>query len=276
MRRALGRGLSQLVADQFDSGPSEVDLDAIVPNQRQPRTHFKTEALNELAASIKQFGVLQPIVVKPVTEGRYELIAGERRFRACKIAGLKRVPVIIRDASDQASLELAVIENVQREDISPVESAKAYRRLMDEFDLTQDQVADRVGKSRASIANTVRLLRLSPRILDSIEAGELSEGHAKVLLSFDSEAHQLAVFNEIQTKGLTVRDVEKLAQSQPKKSKKPSATNPSNEFVEIESQLSMNLGSPVKIQSEGSGGKVVISYYSDDDLQRILEALGLN
>ena len=168
MRSSLGKGLSQLIGEQTDGTPSQVAITAIVPNSRQPREHFEEAPLQELAESIRTFGVLQPLVVRPLTEGRFELIAGERRLRASKLAGLEYVPVVVRAADNQASLEIALIENVQREDISPLECARAYTKLMQEFGLTQDQVAAKVGKARTSIANTIRLLKLPQRDRKSV------------------------------------------------------------------------------------------------------------
>src|SRR5947199_5012387 len=191
MMRVLGKGLSQLIGEQADTTISEVLVDAIVPNQRQPRTYFKEEAVQELANSIREVGILQPLVVRPLSEGKYELIAGERRLRASKLAGLETVPVLVRAADDRTSLEMAIIENVQREDISPLESARAYRKLIDEFGLTQEQVAQKVSKSRVSVANTLRLLRLPAQIQQALESGDIQEGHARALLAFESEEEQL-------------------------------------------------------------------------------------
>ena len=275
MRRALGRGLSQLVAEQFDSPPADVAIEAIIPNSRQPRTHFDESALAELADSIGRFGVLQPLIVKPIGEDRYELIAGERRLRAAKLAGLKRVPIVIRAAGDQTSLELALIENIQREDINPMECARAYARLMNEFDLTQEQVAEKVGKSRTAVANAVRLLRLPKQIGEAIEQGRITEGHAKALLAFDSEAQQLAIFDQIIERGLTVREVEKVGkrtEMTPKPKSLVDTLDP--DLAELQSGFGIYFGSPVKIQPSGIGGKITIDYYSTDDLGRIAELLG--
>ncbi|HVL37924.1 MAG TPA: ParB/RepB/Spo0J family partition protein [Fimbriimonadaceae bacterium] len=277
MRRALGKGLSQLIGEQADGSPAEVPLDSIVPNQRQPRTHFAEDALQELAASIREVGVLQPLVVKPVSEGRFELIAGERRLRAARLAGLRTVPVIVRPAGAQSSLEMALIENIQREDISPLECAHAYRRLIDEFHLTQEQVAEKVGKSRAGIANTLRLLRLPPRVLEGLASDAISEGHAKALLSLDSPAQQLAVYDQILQRGLTVRDVEKVAgpKSGPKSRRARTQESRDPNLGALEQALSERLGTPVKIRPEGETGRVEISYYSEADLQRLLDILGI-
>lgn len=282
MRRALGKGLSQLIAEQFETSPTEAPIEDIVPNPRQPRTVFMEAALEELADSIRQYGVLQPLIVRPVAEGKYELIAGERRLRASKLAGLTHVPIILRAAGNQSSLELALIENVQREDINPLECAHAYRKLAEEFGLTQEQVAEKVGKSRVVIANTIRLLRLPKRIQDGLYEGRITEGHARALLSFESEAQQLAVFEQVIERGLTVREVEsaskKAAQAagtakQPKpEPPKPEPRDPN--MVDLERNLSTFLGAPTKLQPGPTGSKLVIEYYGDEDLQRILDLIG--
>ncbi|HEY3783321.1 MAG TPA: ParB/RepB/Spo0J family partition protein [Fimbriimonadaceae bacterium] len=250
----------------------EVPLSAITPNRRQPRTYFKQEAVEELAASIREVGILQPLVVRPLGPNRYELIAGERRFRASKLAGLKQVPVVVRTANDQASLELAIIENVQREDISPLESAKAYRRLMDEFGLTQEAVAAKVGKSRVAVANTVRLVKLPPRVLEGLEKGDITEAHARTLLGLANSAMQLAVFDQILERALTVKQVEKLASGAMIKAVKGAKPKDSNLQALFE-EISIRLGAPTKVEANGKGGKIVIDYFSDDDLIRIVELL---
>jgi ParB family chromosome partitioning protein len=276
MRRALGKGLSQLIAEQYEGPTNELPVAEIVPNSRQPRTVFNEEALEELAASIREYGILQPLIVRPIAEGKHELIAGERRLRAAKLAGLKTVPVLVRSAGNQSSLELALIENLQREDINALESARAYRKLIDEFGLTQELVAERVGKSRTVIANTVRLLRLPKRITEGLERGMITEGHARALLSFESEAQQLAVYDQILERGMTVRDVENVAKPKapPSQSKKPKET-PSKEANDhaLQESLSAYLGSPVKIY-RSEPGKLTVEFYSDDDLDRILETIG--
>ena len=276
MRRALGKGLSQLIGEQFEGAPSEVAVEDIVPNQRQPRTNFDEAALEELAASIREFGVLQPLLVKPLTEGRFELIAGERRLRASKLAGLKTVPVLVRSATPQGSLELALIENVQREDINSLECARSYRRLIDEFGLTQEQVADRVGKSRTAVANTVRLLKLPRRIQEGLEANRITEGHARALLAFSTEPQQLAVYDQILDKGLTVREVERASRpATPKPTKvKPEVGEVDPNDQALTDALSVYLGTPVKLNRGEVGGKLVVEFYSDEDLDGILERLG--
>lgn len=280
MRRALGKGLSQLIAEQFDGGSQEVPVDAIVPNERQPRSVFDDARLEELASSIREHGILQPLVVRALAEGRYELIAGERRLRAAKLAGLGSVPIILRSADDQTSLELALIENIQREDIGPMECARAYRKLMDEFELTQENVADKVGKARASIANTLRLLRLPPRIQGGLEGGRITEGHARALLGLETEAQQLEVYDQILERGLNVREVEKAARPAPTKpagAKKQAAERPVDpNWQALEEALSTFLGSPVKLSRGEIGGKITVDFYSDDDLERILGMLGFH
>lgn len=275
MRRALGKGLSQLIGEQYDDSPSSVAINAIEANRWQPRSVFHDEALHELAASIREVGVLQPLVVRPLTEGRYELIAGERRLRASKLAGLKQVPIIVRATSDQTSLEIALIENIQREDIGPLECARAYRQLMTEFGLTQERVADKVGKARTTVANTVRLLRLPPKIQDGLETGRITEGHARALLAVDKEEVQLALYDQILVRSLNVRDVEKLASQRPRKPRQAKLGLESNpEWSILEEALSVHLGAPVKLQKDEVGGKITIDFYSDDDLERIVEGLG--
>lgn len=279
MRRALGRGLSQLIAQEFESAPREASVDAIVPNPRQPRTVFDEDALAELAESIREHGVLQPLVVRPKTEGSYELIAGERRLRAARLAGVRSVPIIIRSASNQDSLELAIIENVQREDIGPLEKARAYRKLMDEFGLTQEQVSHKVGKARASVANTVRLLRLPEQIQGGLDSGLISEGHAKALLALETPDEQLAVYDKILQKGLNVRDIEREVKG-PGAKPAAKAPRPAPEqdpnWKALEDALSTYLGSPVRMQKGEVGGRIVVDFYSDDDLDRILETLGFS
>ncbi len=276
MRRTLGKGLSQLIGEQFESGSTEIAVEAIEPNQRQPRTHFDEAALNELAESIKQYGILQPLIVRPLTEGRYELIAGERRLRASKIAGLKTVPVLLKPAGSQTSLEIALIENVQREDINALECAKAYRRLIDEFGLTQEDVAEKVGKSRVAVANTVRLLRLPKTIQEGLEAGRISEGHARALLAFETEPQQLAIYQQVIERGLTVREVEKAAKPKTLKPPKPSPEPRDTNDQAVEEALSIFLGAQTRIQRSEVGGKLTIEFYSDEDLQRIMEGLGFS
>jgi ParB family chromosome partitioning protein len=281
MRRALGKGLSQLIAEQYDASPNEASLEDILPNSRQPRTIFEQTALDELAASIRQYGLIQPLVVRPLAEGKFELIAGERRLRAAKIAGLRSVPIVLRSAGNQSALEIALIENVQREDMNALECARSYRRLIDEFGLTQEQVADRVGKSRTAIANTLRIIRLPEAIQKGLELGQISEGHARALLAFDNPTRQMAIFELIVTQGLSVREVERLSQQKsvredPEPPKPKAAVDPN--MKALEEEIARRLSAPTKIQktSGGAGGRLTVEFFDDDDLQRILDAIGIS
>lgn len=281
MRRALGKGLAQLMGEQAEPSSSEIAVSAIVPNTRQPRLAFNDASLEELAQSIREVGVVQPLIVRPISEGRYELIAGERRLRAAKLAGLATVPVVVRSAGSQASLELALIENIQREDIAPLECAAAYKLLMDEFGLTQEQVADKVGKSRPAIANSLRLLRLPAEIRQGLQDGLITEGHAKVILMAEGTSAQINLFNRIVSKGLSVREAESLARK-PETTKassgekrKVSASLKGPETRALEEALSIYFGTPVTLEKKSIGGSMNVAFYSDDDLQRILEVLGV-
>jgi ParB family transcriptional regulator, chromosome partitioning protein len=278
VRRALGKGLSQLIAEQYDAetpeeASSEVELSRISPNSRQPRSYFDEEALAGLAESIRAHGVLQPLVVRPAEAGHFELIAGERRLRAAQLAGRTTVPVVIRNANSKESLELAIVENVQREDINALECARAYRRLIDEFGLTQDLVAQRVGKSRVAIANTIRLLKLPDEIQAAIEIGNLSEGHARALLALPTTDAQLALYRRIIANGLTVREVEAIIRGlgQPATAATKAPLDPN--WKAIGSRLTERLGASVKMDKTKTGGRIVVEFYSDDELQGILDRL---
>jgi ParB family chromosome partitioning protein len=280
MRRALGKGLSQLLGDEAEVAPSQIEVSRIDQNPRQPRAQFDEDTLAELAASIREHGVIQPLIVRPLSEGRYELVAGERRLRAAKMAGLKAVPVVVRSASAQVSLELALIENVQREDISAVDCARAYRRLADEFGLTQEDIALKVGKTRASVSNTLRLLRLPAEVLSAIESGQITEGHAKALLMVESPARQAALFERILRDSISVREAEAAARKEekPQNRTKTATAKPAKgadpNLEAIERGLGEFFGATVRLEPGAVGGKITIDYYSDDDLDRILEILG--
>ena len=273
MRKGLGRGLAQLVGEQIEDTPREVSTESIAPNARQPRRVFAEDALNDLANSIRVHGVLSPLLVRPIGDEQYELIAGERRLRASRLAGLDSVPVRIMAVRGQESLEIALIENVQRADISAAESAYAYRQLIEEFGLTQEEVANRVGKSRPAVANTLRLLKLSDHMLASLQIGEMTEGHARALLGIADEGYREKVFRLCVANGLSVREVERLA----------TATRPERKPREekdvftkhLESSLGEKLASPVKIDRSEKGGRIEIAFFSDEDLERVLEVLGL-
>lgn len=284
MRRALGKGLSQLLGDAPDVPTTSVPVDDIRANVRQPRTQFDQDALEELASSIREFGVLQPLIVRPTADNKFELIAGERRLRASKLAGLKEVPVVVRAASAQTSLEIALIENVQREDITAMETAVAYQRLSDEFDMSQEKIAQRVGKSRAAVANTMRLLKLPQAMQQAVYESALSEGHARALLMVDSPVRQMALFEKILSEGLSVREAERLAragsEARPPSAgsvKKEKAGRPNDPHWEpLQRGLSEYFGTVVRLEKSEVGGKMVLDFYSDDDLQRILDILGIS
>ncbi len=245
----------------------------IEPNRDQPRKNFDKEALEELADSIKQFGIIQPIVVQK-KDDYYEIIAGERRWRAAKIAKLKEVPVIIKEYSPQEVMEIALIENIQRRDLNPIEEALAYKSLIDEYNLKQDELAQRVSKSRSAITNSMRLLKLSKVVQDMLVNQELSMGHARALLSLEHEELQNDAANQIVTKGLSVRDTEKLVKSilNPKQSKLPIPSVKDAAYSSLALRVGEIMGTKVSINHKKSGnGKIEIEYYSQDELERLLE-----
>lgn len=276
---ALGKGLGALIPDlsALDDkerkalGIIEVELDKIVPNEYQPRKFFNDEKLKELAASIKEQGVIQPIIIHKAGSG-YQLIAGERRWRASRLAGLKTIPALVKEATKRELLEMALIENIQREDLNPLEAAEAYRRLQDEFKLTQDDLAKRIGKERSTIANFLRLLGLPKEIKNSLAAGSLSMGHAKALLSLDRARDQIRAAAVMVKKGLSVREAEALAVrlKNPPKEKK---TALSHELNSLEEKLKKALGTKVSIAATSRGGRITIEYYSNEELDRILDKI---
>ena len=284
-KTSLNKGLEALLGDVAESKnsekpqknvkketkekSSEILLSQIRANQYQPRTSFDQKKLEELAESIKKHGVIQPVLVRKDGKG-FELVAGERRFRAAKLAKLKKIPVVVSNISDVQSLEIAILENIQREDLNPLEVAKGYQRLKDEFGYTQEAVAKSVGKPRSSVANSLRLLTLSPKIQDEIAKGVISEGHAKVLLSVDGvKAEQLLM--RIISENLSVRDLEKqITESSPQTSKKEKK---SRDELNLESALSSRIGSKVTIEDKDGKGKMVIKYYSYEELDGIIEKI---
>ncbi len=283
----LGKGLGALIPGAEDAAPQppasgviEVPITDIRPNPRQPRLVRSLEALNleELAASIKEHGVIQPLIVtRTVGAGvPYTLIAGERRWRASQIAGLTHVPVIVKEAAPQQMLELALIENIQRSDLSPLEEAAAYQQLISEFGLTQEMVAERVGKSRVAIANTLRLLKLPGKLQQALMAGEITEGHARALLSLSSAVDQLAALEEIRQKGLNVRQTEELvrrmnAPAPPARSSAPRAEW--RESKEYEARLREALGTRVVLQRSRKGGRIVIEFFSEEEFVALYNRL---
>lgn len=254
------------------SGLAEIPVGSIVPNPHQPRLHFDEVKLQELADSIKEHGILQPIVVSKNGE-QYEIIAGERRFQAAKRIGLATVPVVIRDVTEQQKLELAIIENVQRHNLNPIEEAKAYLRLVDEFSLSQEGVAEKMGKSRSVVANTLRLLQLPIEIQRAVAEGKISEGHAKALLAIENPEKQRAVFDLIIKEELTVRETEQKVRSISVKPYVRSAVSLNPEILERTEHLTQVLGTKVKIAPSGKGGKVIIEYYAPEDLDGLLKRL---
>lgn len=258
----------------------ELGVERIRLNPYQPRKYFDEQKLDELADSIRENGIIEPIIVRPMEDGVYELVAGERRFRASIRAGKKSILAVSRHMDDKKSLELALIENIQREDIKPLECAHAYRRLMDEFGLTQEMVADKVGKKRPTVANTLRLLHLPEQILDSLDKEEITEGHARALLSISDEAAQLVVWGEITNRGLSVRETERLARH-PDAIKKGNLSNVARatkglnpDLSAVEDKLRRFLGTKVSIsRMQGKSGKIEIEYYDDEDLMRLLDLM---
>ena len=277
MRKALGRGLDALIpgagkpsptaAEANDLPDRELPIDAISRNPRQPRTTFDETALDELATSIRAQGIIQPLLVRPRAGGTYELVAGERRLRAAERAGLRTVPVVIREMSDDESLEIALVENLQRTDLSALEEAAAYERLMHDFGLTQEEVAERVGKSRPTIANTLRLLRLPEPIKQELARGRLTAGHARALLSIDDADAQLRAARQIVARQMSVRDTEKLTPSS-RRAAEP-ARDPHRQALERD--LSAALGTRVRIHPRGRGGRIEIEYYSLAELQGLAD-----
>jgi ParB family chromosome partitioning protein len=275
-RPALGRGLSALIPDTAPPAAGEraleVDSDLLRPNKFQPRTNIDEGKIDELARSIRSNGIIQPIVVRKV-DGGYEIVAGERRWRAAQRAGLLKVPIVVRDIPEDRLLAAALIENIQREDLNPIEEAHAYRRLADEYHLTQEQIADAVGKDRSSVANFLRLLRLPQEVRANLGSGALSMGHARALLGLPDDAAQLRVAREVVAKDLSVRETEALV----KKATQPAAPkDPPQKDVHTraaEEKLRFVLGARVRIERKRKGGRIEIDFESEDELQRLFEAL---
>lgn len=277
-RSGLGRGLDALIpVDHPVGGFAEVDLESVSPNPHQPRRRFDDEALEELAASIREVGVLQPIVVRAGDEeGHYVLIAGERRLRASELAGLGRIPAMIRsEIRDGGDLTEALIENLQRTDLSPLEEAAAYRNLLEDFGMTHEGVAERVGKSRSAVTNTLRLLQLPPALQGMLDRDELSAGHARALLSVDDPAYALHIARRAVDEGWSVRLVEEAARErsqEPSSNRAPRQARPAA-IIELEERLTDRLGTTVTIRPRGEGGRLIIRYGSLDDLEAIYRAL---
>jgi ParB family chromosome partitioning protein len=276
-RSGLGRGLDALIgAVAPGTAVDEVDIDLIAPNPEQPRSHFDPEALQELADSIREHGIIQPLIVSRLSgerAGAYQLIAGERRLLAARQAGLQRVPVIVREASSQSLLELALVENLQRQDLGPLEEAAAFRRLNEEFGLTQEAIAARVGRSRPAVANSLRLLSLPPQIQASLASGQISAGHARALAGIEDAEEQLRTWQRIVEASLTVRDAEALVRQKGQRRARQAPAGLPAEMAAIEESLRAALGTRVELQRGRNGGRLVIHFFSDEELEALLERL---
>ena len=282
-KRSLGRGIDALLAGSDEplegATVSTVPLESISTGGQQPRKRFVDEALDELARSIEQKGVLQPLLVEPTGVGSYLVVAGERRFRAAKRAGLREVPVIVRHFSDLEKTEIALIENLQREDLTPVEEARGYKTLVDQGGLTQEEIARRVGKDRSTVTNSLRLLKLAPEYLDALDQNRISAGHARAILSVIDPSAQQRLFRKIVDQGLSVREAERYAQrlsneGQAARSRAPSSPKtPTPILGALEQRLIERLGTKVTIRGSERKGRIEISYFSMDDLERVLEII---
>lgn len=287
--KGLGRGINALIPEDVNEenvvvkevvkevivkepAETKVRISQVEPNREQPRKMFDEDALIELSESIKQYGVLQPLLVQK-KDNYYEIIAGERRWRAAKLAGVKEIPVIIKDYSDQEVMEIALIENIQREDLNPIEEAQAYQRLIKDYKLKQDEVAEKVSKSRAAITNSLRLLKLDKRVQEMVMEGKISNGHARAIIGIEDGDKQYMVAMRIFDEKLSVREVEKLMKQldKPKKENKI----PANDFVyrDLEDKMTKIMGTQVVIKNKDKKGKIEINYYSQDELERIYELL---
>jgi ParB family chromosome partitioning protein len=277
-RSALGKGLGALIPEvetvQTNDGVVEVDINDIEPNEEQPRKKFDDEKMQELAESIKEHGVVQPVIVKKQGD-TYKLIAGERRWRAARIAGLKKIPVITRDFTEKEIMEISLIENIQREDLNPMEEALAYKKLLDEFKLTQEEISQRIGKSRPAVANILRLLNLDERVKNYVMDDVLSQGHARPIGALSDKNMQYEVAKKVIDESLNVRQTEKLVKVFLKGKKQKHTKRLEPHLTEIQEQLKNILGTKVSISYGRKKGKIEIEYYSNDDLQRIMDMFKL-
>ena len=291
-KKGLGRGLESLFAfydnEQVEEiatkktnedikGVAEIEISKITPNPNQPRKHFDETALQELADSIKVHGVIQPLVVNKLENGNYMIIAGERRWRASKLAGLEKLPVVVKNYSDKQIKEISIIENLQREDLNPIEAARAIKQLMEEYSLTQETVAERIGKSRSNIANTLRLLSLYPDVIKMVEDGRLSSGHAKTLVSIDDTTTQIKLAKQSCDGKMSVRDLEKAVKNylNPSKQKSTKVNEQSLELKELISDMQRVFSTKVSAIGNDNKGRIYIDYYSRDDLDRISDLVEL-
>ncbi len=273
-KSGLGRGYEALMSDNAteQSNAVEMRIDEIEPNPEQPRKNFDRAALDELADNIKQYGLIQPIVVRPTIMGTYQIVAGERRWRASMQAGLKTVPVIIKELDDAQTMELAIIENLQREDLNPIETAKGFKALMDSFKFTQEEVAEKVGKSRSAVANALRLLELGKYVI-YVENGTISAGHARAMLPLEDDMREVAV--EMIKRGATVRDIEALSKKKPQKSgetEKKAVIRPTY-YKEVELSLKSELGRKVEIKEDKNKCTLTIDFYGEEDLKELIKTL---
>jgi len=278
-KKALGKGLSALIPEKKETSNQDAKVmsirtDEIKDNSFQPRTNYDGDKLNELKASIEREGVLQPILVRE-KEGGYEVIAGERRLRAARALNLEEVPVIVKAVTDQEALVIALVENIQREELNPIEEAEAYRKLIEEFDLTQDAVAQSVGKDRSTVSNLLRLLKLPDYIRQGVYEGKLTYGHARTLLSADSTAEQKRLYGIILKKGISVRELENLIKASSTGGYRRERTEapPNPQLLAIEDGLQKLLGTKVRIDASKKRGKIIIDYYSNSDLDRIVKVI---
>ncbi|GBD16192.1 Chromosome-partitioning protein Spo0J [bacterium HR26] len=275
-RGGLGRGLDALIQGPASSDRiQEIDIDAIGPNPRQPRQRIDDQALTELADSIRTHGVIQPVIVARSSGAvPYQLVAGERRWRAARLAGLRTIPAIVRDATPRDALELALIENVQRADLTPIEEAQAYHELIEEFGLTQAEIAQRVGKSRAAVANTLRLLQAPAPVQEALSSGQITEGHARALLGLTQAADQLAALAMVIEQGLTVRQTEELVRRwQRAPARRPVRYSPLAEVQQLEEAFRRALGTKVELRPGRQGGRLVIHYFSEEELDALYRRL---
>ena len=278
-QRGLGKGLGALLGESAmqpapEGGALLLPLQKVEPNPDQPRRRFDEAALQELADSVRQHGIIQPLTVRKLPSGFYQIITGERRWRAARMAGLREVPVTVIEADDKKAMELALIENLQRADLDPIEEAQGYQQLMQEYGMTQSAVADRVGRSRPAVANALRLLALSAPVLDMVAGGAISAGHARAILTLPDENTQLAVAQRVQNLQLSVRQTELMCKNMSKPSRKEPAPAPAVNYIAVcERDLSRSLGRGVKIRHGKRKGRLELEYYGEDDLQRLLDAL---
>ncbi|HEY3060620.1 MAG TPA: ParB/RepB/Spo0J family partition protein [Chloroflexota bacterium] len=273
--RGLGRGLGALIP-RATTGLRDIAVEAVRPNPRQPRHNFDQQELEELAQSIREHGVLQPILVSQQTDGTYQLITGERRWRAVQLAGLETVPALVKETTPLASLEMALVENIQRSDLNPLEEAHAFRQLLDEHGMTQEQLAQRIGKSRVAVTNTLRLLQLPEAVLKALADGEITEGHARAILTANDDTRRLALLAHVLEGHLSVRDTEALAREfnmdRPMDEIRPPETvDPETE--RLEDAFRHALGTRVRLVRGRNGGRLIIHFYSDEELQGIYEAI---